>query len=183
MPNVPWSSHITASVIFGGPNVSLLCVTWQRFAVLVVIAMPDFANVPYALPFRRSSSQRRRLAAAYCSCRELHQPEKLFPDQIRQWPNIDRWKASRVHGRARVTRGSFILLFILDDWQPRFDVSCDSRGTRIFHLWNLGTNLITHYPCLARIKPWKGSRHFENGDITIRKKIVKKKLIASKFCK
>lgn len=33
--------------------------------------------------------QRRRLAA-YCSCRESHQPEKLFPDQISQRPNIDR---------------------------------------------------------------------------------------------
>jgi len=39
----------------------------------------------------------RRLAA-YCSCREAHQPEKLFPDQICQRPNIDCWKASRTRG-------------------------------------------------------------------------------------
>lgn len=59
----------------------------------------------YALPFIDRSRSRRRLAA-YCSCHEPHQPEKLFPDQICQRPNIDRWKASRVRVDARDTTGS-----------------------------------------------------------------------------
>lgn len=96
---------------------------------------------------RRSSSERRRLTATYCSCREPHQPEKLFPDQIRQWPNIDRWKATFIDARARARASregpSFSSLSSAIDSR---DLTCDSRGPRDEDYLRLIFGAMTFYP-------------------------------------
>lgn len=106
---------------------------------------------------RWSLSKRRRLTA-YCSCREPHQPEKLFPDQIRQRPNIDRWKASRFCDRAHITRQSFTFLLLFGDWQ--LNLICNFKNTSVYmpqffaFLFSLSFQEIhqtSRYSCLVRI--------------------------------
>lgn len=132
------------------------------------------------------SSERRGLAAAYGSYRELRQPEKLFPDQIRQWPNIDRWKAVFTGARARSPEGpsfssssrrSTAAIWRIV-WQPRNKDLRSIRGDlppRNFgDKSNNALSVFRKELNLGRV-----SRHHESGDITIRKS----QKIASQFCK
>lgn len=103
------------------PNISLLCVTWQRFLVLGVIALPDFANVPYAFLFVVGTEEIGRSV--------LFVPRASSAGKAisRSDPPMTEYRPLKsqpyLQARARVTRGSFIFLLVLDDRQPRFDMS------------------------------------------------------------